>query len=124
MRAQALSVRKLMAAGSVRSSIILDLEPSLRQFRAEFDEIRVLPGIGPYAQGQLGNGTLNVAAEFNAMITAIDNTIAWIRANFPIGNGFLQAQIWSSSGRTDRMFSSAETAGLRAQLDALIATVE
>jgi hypothetical protein len=124
MRDQMITVRAVLAAGPTRASVILDIEPRLRGFRSELVATRDVPGIGPYAQEQLGDATLNVAAEFNGMIAGIDNTIAWIRANFPTdANGWLLAQTFGAAGREDRTFTAAATAGLRTQLDALISTV-
>lgn len=127
MRDQCINVRDRLAASSAPSSLILDIEPRLRGFRAELVAVRDVPGIGPYAQEQLGDGTLNVATEFNAMIAAIDNVITWIRNNFPVATGanagVLLAQVFGVNGREDRLFTSTQTAGLRTQLDALIATV-
>ena len=115
------------AAGNVTSTDIIDLDIRLRQWRATLAEAGATPGIGAYAQEQLGDGTLDVAAEFNAMLGAIDNVTGWIRANFPVGSGqaagYLLARTWGPDGPVDRLFSPTQTAGLRTQLDALAATV-
>ena len=124
MKRQVEATRARMAAGSVGSSEIIDLDIRLRGWRAEIVKAASTPGIAAYAQAQLGNAQLDVVAEFNGMVAAIDSVTAWIRANFPRdANGFLLERTWGDSGPVDRQFTSAQTAQLRTQLDALIATV-
>lgn len=127
MKAQAQRARDRMAVGNVPSSTILDMDIVLRGFKTELQDAAATPGIVDYAQGQLGDGTLDVAAEFSAMIAGIDDTVAWIRASFPVGSGqaagYLLARTWGADGPVDRQFTPTQTEGLRTQLDALIATV-
>lgn len=124
MKSSATQAVALMGAQNVTSRYLIDMESRLHNYRADLDRVRQVPGIGPYAQAQLGSPTLDVAAEFNAMLVAIDAVILWMRDNFPKdANGFLLAQTWGENGVVDRQFSPAQTAGLRTQLSALIATV-
>ena len=60
----------------------------------------------------------------NAVIAAIDGVTAWIVANFPKdGSGFLLAQTWGANAPADRVFTPAQLAAFRTQLDSLIATI-
>lgn len=114
-----------MAAGNVGSmAIVQDLFPSLRKHRAALVTAAATQGIGAYAQQIKNNGTLDVVEEFNAVITAIDNVLNWISANFPKdASGFLLAQTLGAEGPVDRQFTPAQTAGLRTQLDTIISAI-
>ena len=124
-RAQGLSTQA--AAGNIGSSAILDFATYLADARLVLVKASQTGGIAAYAQAQVNDNTLNVAAEFSAMMDTLDGVIAWVVANFPKdGNGFLLARTFQagSTGRTvDRQFTPAQTASLRTTLDALIATI-
>lgn len=119
--AQSASAR--MAAGPVLATEVKDLDVKLRRYRARLVAAGQTPGIREYAAAQSAFAGLDVVAEWQAMIAAIDGVLAWIRTNFPTSSGFLLAESWGPDGPEARPFSSAQTAGLRTQLDALAATV-
>jgi hypothetical protein len=113
-----------LAAGNSPATTILDLFVRLRQDRAAFAAAANVPGIAAYAQAQKDDAQLDLAAEFVAMLTAIDGVTTWIANNFPKdGNGFLLAQTLEANGPVDRQFTPAQTAGLRTQLDTILATI-
>ena len=127
VKLRATSLRALSAAGPVGSSAILDFSTFLEDMKLQLIRSRDTAGIGPYAQAQINDNTINVATEFNAMMAQIDASIAWINTNFPKdGSGFLLAvQFVGSTGRTaDRQFSTATLATFRTVLDSLIATID
>lgn len=120
----AAQVRAELLAGNVSSSRILDLVVNLRQERLALVTAASVQGIGAYAQAQKNNGTLDVVAEFNAVIAAIDSVTSWIGTNFPKdGSGFLLAQTMTADGPLDRQFAPAVTSGLASQLANLVATI-
>lgn len=122
-RAQAL--RTASAAGPVTAQQVLDLTVLLAEARARFVTASQVPGLAAYAQDQVGNPSLNVVAEFNAMMVQIDATVSWVRTNLPNDGTYLLAVTLGADGRYAwRTFQSAVTAGLRTQLDALIATID
>lgn len=124
IRQTAINVRAECAAGNVPSSRILNLFVFLKQERSAIVTASGTPGIVQFARDQKNSGTLDVVVEFNAMIAAIDGTTDWIDANFPKdGSGFLLAQTLTGSGPLDRTFTPAQTAGLRTQLDAVVASI-
>ena len=124
VKTQADTLRTRSLAGDVGSSSILGYLVTLAEARVELVAIAALPGIGAYAQEQVNNPSLNVAAEFATMIAAMDACRDWVIANFPQSGGFLLAVSFNGGGRTvDRQFSTASLAGFRTQLDALIATI-
>jgi len=124
LKAYLQQVRTEAATSNVPSFRILNLYTRLIQDRAALTTAAAVPGIGTYAQEQKNQPGLNVVTEFNAVIAAVDQVSGWISANFPRdAGGFLLAQTLGASGPEDRTFTPAQTAGLRAQLDSLIATI-
>lgn len=126
LKTSATNLRALSAAGPVTSSDILNFQVLMADIKAQLQTLAAVPGLAAYAQAQVNDNTLDVAASFTAMTTAIDNTGGWVITNFPKdGSGFLLAQQFNGGGRpTDRTFSTATLAGFRTQLDALIATID
>ena len=116
--------RDAMAAGTVSGNVIRQLLDRLLIAKTTFQSVAAVPGIAAYAQAQEGDGAYDVAAEFTAMTDAIDDVGAWILANVPTSGGYVQMEQWSASGVSVRQFTTAQTAGLRTQLDALIATID
>lgn len=124
VKTYATQVRTEAAAGNIPSSRILDLFINLRQERGLLATAAATPGIAQFARDQKNNQSLDVVAEFNAMLAAIDGTTTWINTNFPKdGGGFLLERTLGVNSPIDRTFTPAQTAGLRTQLDSLIATI-
>ncbi len=116
-----------MVAGPVTATLILDdLLAELLSGRTVLIASKNTSGILDYARDQFDDLTIDLPTEFNALITAIDAVITWIVDNFPTSpGGFLQRFTIAVDGvLTDRSFSSAQTAGLRTQLQALFAAIE
>lgn len=125
LKQRAQNLNSLSLAGVVPAGLITQFCTLLADTRDQFAAIGAVPGLGAYAQEQVGDVGLNVATEFAAMTTAIDNTSAWIVANFPASGGFLLASSFDGNGRVvERTFDSASLAGFRTQLAALIATID
>lgn len=124
MKALAERTSARLASEDASATEVIELFKQLRSYRSALSDAAAAPGIVAYAQDQLGDGALDVATEFNAMLAAVDAVTGWVQANFPRdGSGYLLAQTWGVDRPADRMFSPAQTAGLRTQLDALAATV-
>ncbi len=127
LRALAGALDAQMASGPVPARTILeDLLEELRSSRVTLISSRDTSGILDYARDQFGDATIDLPAEFLALLAAIDMVIAWIVVNFPVGTGgFIQQHILAADGSmTDRSFSSGQTAGLRTELQALVAAIE
>lgn len=118
--AQAMKDTSLGAATA--STRVLHFERELRSYHGKLAVIGALPDITEYVTA-LPDTPLgyDVALEFTTMQNTIAATVTWIRNNFPkeIG-GYLLAQTWGANGPVDRTFTSAELAGLRTQIDALL----
>ena len=114
-----------MAAGTVSASYLLGVLDQIRAIRGELVTLAATPGIAAHARRQSGAG-VDIAAEYAAMVAAVDDVVAWIVANFPKdGDGWLLIQQFEAGGgRSERTFTATQTASLRALLDTLAATVE
>lgn len=112
-----------MAAGTISSGGLMSLLDNLIGAKSVLLETASLPGIGAFAEAQVGQ---SVTAEFTAMMGAIDAAGAWIVTNFPKNaQGYLLAETWGQGGaRVERSFATADTAGLRTLLDAVIAAID
>lgn len=116
-----------LASGPVTAEVILDdLLAELRSSRVVFIASRDTSGILAYARQQFDDQTIDLPVEFAALITALDSVVTWIVDNFPVGAGghLERYQIAADGTLTDRMFSTAQTAGLRTELQALFAAIE
>lgn len=122
IRAFAIRRRDEMAAGNVPSITIFDVFIHGKQVRAELVAKAAIPGIGEHAKEQFNDPSLDIGAEFNAIIAAIDDLTNSIQSLFPkdASDTYLLAQSWGANGPVDRQFTSAQTATLRTKLQALI----
>lgn len=116
------------AAGDISVLSILDYATVLADMKLRLSQISAIPGLSAYAQTQVNDGTLDVAAEYNTMATQLDATVSWIINNFPKdGSGYLLAVQFhaDNNGRTTpRKLNTTQTASLRTVLQALIATID
>jgi hypothetical protein len=91
----------------------------------DWNAASALPGIGQYARDQIDDQLINLGAEFTTMVTTAGGVRDWIVANFPNNVGFLLERSFDVNGRMVLgTLSSAQTAGLRTELDLLIAAIE
>ena len=114
-----------MEIGSVGSTTIFDVAINVRDARNRLAAMAAVPGIAAKAASLKGVDEALIAADFNAMLAAMDNIVAWVAANFPKdANGFLLSQTLSADGPIDRQFTTTQTATFRTQLDSLIAAID
>lgn len=123
LKAYVQQVSNATAAGNVSANLVIELHWKMIWVKARFDAAAAVPGLAAYAQAQLGNPSLDIAAEFSAMVAQVVATRDWIITNFPSAGGYIQKDTLDASGVTVRQFTPAQTAGLRTVLDALIATI-
>lgn len=126
IKGRAQGLRAASAGGTATSGMILDFATYLADAKVELQKAAAVPGIAAYAQAQLNDPALNIAAEFTAMTTQIDACRDWIIANFPKdGNGWILAVTFQADGRqVNRVFTVGATSGLRSALDALLAAID
>lgn len=121
------TVRNASAAGPISAKDIIDLATILADADAFFATAAAVPGIQAYVRNQIDDQTFDLAANFTAMRNEIQATVTWIKNNFPkdLINNWLFALTFTAEGRFQwRTLTTAQTAGLRTQLDNLIATID
>ncbi len=120
-RTRAVTARLAMAAGDVTFDQVWDLRKSLFAASAQLTGLRSTAGILGYAQDQEIDPTYDVVVEFDALIAAIDAAIVDIATALPVdGSGFLLVQKIGGGATLDpRLFTPAQTAGLRTSLAAI-----
>lgn len=109
-------------SGPVQTTFIFQVLDQLAGIIAALNQWKAVNGLDAYATQQGYTGSL--VADCGSCVTAAQACIAWIVANFPAANGFLQSEALNADGsRTPRSFTSAQTAGLQTNLQAFIATI-
>lgn len=113
------------AAGNVSAKDFMELATYLADARQVFVASRTVPGIGPFAQEQCNDPALDIAAEFTAMMSALDTALASIVSGFPKdGSGYLLYTTFDANGRyVYRQLNPAQTAAIRTNLTALVAAI-
>lgn len=125
LREAADALKAKAQAGTANARDLMEFATRLADCIAEFNAAAATPGIGPYAQEQVGDPTLDIAAEFTAMVSAATSTRDWIVANVPkSADGYFLGVTVLSTGRYQwRAFGAAALSALTTRLDALIATI-
>lgn len=123
LKQYATDIKTASLAGPISANVVVDLYLRLVAAKAKFTAAVGVSGLGAYAQAQLGNGGLDIAAEFTAMNAAIDGVRTWIDGNFPSNAGYILKDQLTAGGVSVRTFSTASLATFRTQLDSLIATI-
>jgi hypothetical protein len=113
-------------ASTTNRDQVLALAVNLREWRIGLAAARDVPGVGQYARDQYADQTYDVAAEFTAMLAAIDAVITEIHASFPVDNtgGEVKERVLNADGSiTMRTFTAAQLATLVTRLQTLDAAV-
>lgn len=121
-----IDIRDQSALDNIVAARLIALSRELADAKVIFQKCAAVSGISAYAQDQIADPSLNVTTAFNAMVTELTNTIAWITANFPKdASGYLLYMQFDVNGYVvNRTFTPAQTTGLRTVLNALIATID
>ncbi|OGT57385.1 MAG: hypothetical protein A3E01_07090 [Gammaproteobacteria bacterium RIFCSPHIGHO2_12_FULL_63_22] len=126
IKTMTIALRNASAAGPIGRQQVIEFVGTLSRAISAWNSTASRPGIGAYAQAQKGNGSLDVAAEFTAMVTEATSLRDWIGANFPkdVATGALLIYTVDASGTfTELTFTTAQLAQFRTRADALIATI-
>lgn len=126
VKQQAQQIRAASLSGPVGANNVITYVGDLADYRDLISRLASTPGLAAYAQAQYNDGTLDIVAAFNTMMTAIDATRSWVNTNFPKdGAGNLLEKKFDANVRVQlNTFTTAQLAGFRTQLDALIATID
>jgi hypothetical protein len=120
------ALRNSSAAGPIGRQQVIEFVGTLTRAITAWNSTASRPGIGAYAQAQKGNATLDVAAEFTAMVTEATALRDWITTNFPkdaTTQALLVYTVDANGTFSELTFTSAQLAQFRTRSDALIATI-
>lgn len=121
----AIDIRSKSLAGTLTRKEVMEFPTSLADAIDDWNTALALPGIGQYARDQIDDQTINLGAEFTAMVNTATGVRAWIITNFPNSGGFLLERSFDVNGRMVLgTLTAGQTAGLRTELDLLIAAIE
>ncbi len=125
LKKRSIALKATTSSGPTNATSILEYH---RELKAKMDRMNFLastPGMAQYAKDQFDDQLFDVVAEFNAMTLAFQDTLDWIRTNLPVSaGGFVEEKmIEADDSVTAKTFTVGQTAGLRSQLDDLIATI-
>lgn len=126
IKAEAIQIKASSLAGPVGANQIIAYLGSLADHRDRLSELATTPGLAAYAQSQYAAPGLDVAAEFTATTAQIDAVRLWIMTNFPKApTNELREKTFDANGRVQlNTFSTADLLTFRAQIDALLATID
>ncbi len=122
IRARSLSLRNASASGPVSFSVVRDYLSSLTGSLAVMsDRVTRFGGetLAAYAQAQEAVPAYDVAAEYNAMVTAANAVVSHISAAIPTNS----AHAVLNGAVVEPIFSTEQTATLRTLLDTLVGTI-
>ena len=109
-----------MAAGSVVASALISLHKYLKQSKTRLITFSGIPGIVQHVKDFEDNQNYDVSDEITALNVEITATLAKIDVDFPeSGNYKLYLSIVDEE-IVDRTFSSAQTAGVRTELQGIV----
>ena len=125
LKIDAIEIVNTTLAGNITRKVIMDFNTKIADALDIWNNASVKVGIEQYAKDQLEDQTLTLAADFVAMKTTAEATRDWIIANFPNTGGLLLERSFDVNGRMVlATLTTAQTAGLRTELNLLIATIE
>ena len=106
-------------AGTISGLDAYAWSTNLKRIIAELTAISALPGIVAYAQDQYGDSGYNVAAEFNAMLVALQNCLDWLIANIPANAVYI-----SNGELAGNNYTPSQTASFLTLVNTAIVTIE
>jgi len=113
-----------MQAGNINYEFLQGVYMTLKRADDQFDNLKTTPGLAAYAADQENDQTYDVAAEFNAMQSAINAAINWLNSNIPTSVTAKTPDTWDGGVIIANEFTPAQTAGLRTQLTNVINAIE
>lgn len=118
------SVASQLAAGSQKASLIIDIHANLGAAKVRLATWAATPGLAAYAKVQKNNEALDVTAEYQSVLSAINSLLSGVESAFPKdASGYLLREQWAAIGTLERSFTPASTTGLRTLLNAVVATI-
>lgn len=125
LKQDAIDIRDTSLAGDTSRKLIMEFPSKIADALDIWNAASVKVGIAQYAKDQLEDQSLTIGTDFTAMVTTATGVRDWIIANFPNTGGLLLERSFDANGRMVLgTLTTVQTAGLRTELDALIATIE
>ena len=119
-------LRDRSAVGDLDRRFIFSHHQKLIEAINIFNTAKATPGIVQYAQDQFNDPTLDVTAEYTAMLDAATSMATWVVNNFPTDattDALLMQKFGVGGVAEPLVFTTAQLAGWRTEADALIATI-
>lgn len=115
-----------LLAADIDADSIWSWYTDLYTVRAALLEIAAIPNIAAYATEQEDDPTLDIVAEFNAMVAAIEAAATWIYQALPRdANGYVLIHKTTTAGElVPRVFAPAATAPLVPLLQAIVDAID
>lgn len=118
------SVSSQLASASQKAALIIDLHANLGVVKNRLATWAATPGLPAYAKQQKDNVNLDVIAEYQAVVAAIDAVRSNVESTFPKdASGYLLREQWATVGITERSFAPSSTVQLRTLLNTLVAAI-
>lgn len=117
--------RKIQAASVTRMQV-LEIADQLADSLAYLDVERTAPGLLAYAQNEENDPALNLVTEFATMRVQIVAVQDWIVANFPkdVSGNLITYTFDANKKRAEILLTAGQLTALKAQLTALVATIQ
>lgn len=111
-----------MAAGNVSANAVVGLGQRLNASIVNvLTPAQAHTGLAAYAAQQFGDANFGLDQRMSGLRTLISNAITAARATIPTSGGYLLKDTWNSDGSvTVRVLTPAQTAPLRAALQAIV----
>lgn len=109
-----------MAAISVDSEAIIALYRYLTQVKARLTLFAAVPGIVQHVKDAEGNQSYDISTEITALQAEMAAAMTWVEDNFPSSGDYLLFLRIVDTVITPRLFSPAQTAGLRTELQGVV----
>lgn len=112
-----------IAAGT-NADQLFNVVRRLDALASELNSYRTISGIAAYAQDQENDPAYDAAAEFTAVINAVEAARDEIISTFPTSGGYLLSHSFNGATREPRQFQSASLTVLATRLQAIVDAVE
>lgn len=112
-----------LAGSDANYEFLRDIYRTLSRAHGQFNALAATPGLEAYAKTQEDDQAYDVVAEFDAMLGAITDATDWMDANVPTSVTVSAPAAWGDGAMISTVFTPAETAPLRAALQAVVTTI-
>lgn len=117
-------LRNMANSGPVERNRLIEAMRLLNNAVTTWNAASSVPGVVAYARDQFNDQTMNVAAEFTAMVGAAEGLKSWIFTAFPTSGGAILNQSMDEDGQlTSLFFTQAQLAPFVTEADILLATI-